>query len=66
MDWSGPVPVHEDGSVVVDDLPPMLSDAQCQVLSDQLPTNDNESLTEDRMITSYTIAKVFVHQSCAF
>ena len=64
-DWDGPVPVcdNDDGTVVVDDLPPLLSATQQQALTDQLPPS--ESLTEDWMITNYTIAKVFVHQSCS-
>lgn len=65
IDWNGSVAVRDDsdGTVVVDDLPPLLSATQRQALSDQLPQND--SLTEDFMITSFTIAKLFVHQSCS-
>ena len=64
IDWNGPVPVYndnddDDGAVVVDDLPPPLSATQQQALTDQLPPS--ESLTEDWMITTYTIANVISH-----
>lgn len=63
-DWGGPVPVSDDdGTVTLDDLPPLLSATQQQHLSEQLPTSG--SLTEDWMISAYTIAKAFVHQSCS-
>ena len=65
-DWDGPVPVSDhdnEGTVVLDTLPPLLSPTQQQDLSDQLPASG--SLTEDWMITTYTIAKAFVHQSCS-
>lgn len=65
-DWDGSVPVCNDGdTVIVDDLPSLLSPAQQQALMDQLPDRDSGSLTEDWMITSYTMAKTFVHQSCS-
>ena len=66
IDWDGPVPVHdgnEDDTVVVDDLPPLLSATQRQALTEQLPPS--ESLTEDWLISSFTTAKVFVHRSCS-
>ena len=61
-----PICDNDDSTVVVDDLPPLLSATQCsqrQALTDQLLPS--ESLTEDWKITNYTITKVFVHQSCS-
>lgn len=63
-DWNGPVPLDNDADiVVVDDLPPLLSSTQQQALKDQLPPSG--ALTEEWMITSFTIAKSFVHQCCS-
>ena len=63
-DWNGPVPADNDADqVVVDDLPPLLSITQQQALRDQLPPSG--PLSEEWMITSFTIAKSFVHQSCS-
>ena len=63
-DWEGPVPDSDNEStVIVDNLPPLLSVSQQQDLSQQIPACD--SLTEEWMISSYTIAKRFVHQSCS-
>ena len=63
-DWEGPVPDSDDEStVVLDDLPPLLSGSQQQALAQQIPVH--ESVTEEWMISSFTIAKTFVHQSCS-
>ena len=52
-----------ESTVVVDNLPPLLSESQQQALAQQIPACD--SLTEEWMVSSYTIAKTFVHQSCS-
>ena len=63
IDLGGPTPVDDDSTVVVDSLPPLLSQSQQQALMQEIP--DCESLTEEWMINSFTIGKVFVHQSCS-
>ncbi len=46
-------------TVTVDDLPSILSDEERTTLSQQLTHSD--TLTEEWMIHSFTVAKVFIH-----
>ena len=63
IDWEGPVPDDNDENiVVVDNLPLLLSESQQQALEQEIPACD--SPTEEWMISTYTIAKRFAHQSC--
>lgn len=59
IDWSGPVPLADDQTVMVDELPNILTHEERTTLSQQLTHSD--TLTEEWMIHSYTVAKVFVH-----
>ncbi len=61
IDWTGPVSLDDDNTVVLDDLADVLSDTEKATLSDQIP--QLTTLTEDWMIQSFTIAKVFVHEA---
>ncbi len=63
-DWEGPVGIGtgDDDTVVVDNLPPMLSDDDQQTLRGQIPPFS--TLTDEWMISSFTIAKVYVYQHC--
>ena len=60
----GPIPVSSDEStVVLQDLPNVLSETQKRSLTEQIP--QYETLSEEWMISSFTIAKVFVHRLCS-
>ncbi len=60
IDWTGPVPVEDVDNVVrVDDLTDVLSDAEKATLMQQITQPD--TLTEEWMIHSFSVAKLFVH-----
>ena len=55
------IPLEDDElhNVTIDDLPNLLSDEECATLRQQL--TPCETLTEEWMVHSFTVAKVFVH-----
>ena len=59
IDWSGPASLDDDQTVTVDNLPSILSDEECTTLRQQLTHSD--TLTEEWMVHSFTVAKVFIH-----
>ena len=62
IDWAGPVVTDEDDSTVtVDDLPDFLSEPEKDTLRQHISDQGTCTLTEESMIRSFTISKVFVH-----
>lgn len=59
IDWSEPAPLEDEQTVTVDNLPNILSDEERATLRQQLTHSD--TLTEEWMVHSFTVAKVFVH-----
>ena len=66
IDWAGPVPTDEDdNTVTVDDLPDILSETEKDILRQHISDQGTCTLTEECMIRSFTIAKVFIHAACS-
>lgn len=64
-DWEGPVPLQDDEATVsVEELPELLSEVQRSTLRDLIPHQDQ--LTDDWMINSFSVAKLFVHELCEY
>ena len=62
-DWEGPVPLQDDEATVsVEELPELLSEVQQSTLRDLIPYQDQ--LSDDWMIHSFSVAKLFVHELC--
>ena len=62
-DWEGPVPLQDDEAIVsVEELPELLSGVQQSTLRDLIPYQDQ--LSDDWMIHSFSVAKLFVHELC--
>ncbi len=59
--WEGPVGIGASDDDTVN-LPPMLSDDQQQTLRGQI--SPFSTLTDEWMISSFNIAKVYVYQHC--
>ncbi len=59
IEWAGPVPLDDDDVVRVDDVEDPLSDAEKTTLMQQI--TQPETLTEEWMIQTFTVDKVFVH-----
>lgn len=55
------MPLVDDDMVVVDSLADVLSDTEKATLSSQIP--QPTTLTEDWLIQSFTVAKIFVHEA---
>ena len=61
MDWEGPVSLGDDNTVVVEDPPRVLSEEGRDLLRQEIGQAD--VVTEDWMIESFTVAKVFIHEA---
>ena len=63
-DWEGPVATGTyDSTVEVINLPSFLTRVQQDRLRGQIPELNN--LTDEWMINSFTIAKIFVRENCS-
>lgn len=62
VDWDGPIPTSDESTVQVDNLPSVLTSDQQDYLRSQIPPYTN--LTDEWMIDSFTLAKVYIHNTC--
>ena len=62
IDWTGPVPSDEENTVVVPELPPILSDDDAVALQ-CLINSVVEASPEDTWKSQYIIARTFVESS---
>ena len=54
-DWEGPVPIDDDNTVHINDLPNFLSDEEKAILLQQLLPL--ETLNEERLLHNFTITE---------
>ena len=59
IDWTGPVPSDEENTVVVPELPPILSDDDAVALINSVV----EASPEDTWKSQYIIARTFVESN---
>ena len=57
IDWDGPVPLNDEGTVTVAELPYYLTDEERETLSH---VTTHPELTQETMIESFTIAKIYI------
>ena len=61
MDWEGPVPVDDENTVVIQENPEMLSDAQRQELREYLSPIGGNPFRQEEMLSQFAIAKAYVN-----
>ena len=61
MDCEGPVSLDDDNTVVVEDPPHVLNEEGSDILRQEIGQAD--VVTEDWMMQSFIIAKVFIHEA---
>ena len=61
VDWEGPVPVDDENTVVVQENPEMLSDAQKQELQECLSHIGTNPFCQEEMLSQFVITKTYVN-----